>query len=128
VAVEAVESRLFWSFGTQPTERVLADLFALNVLLQIVDGILTYNALGLGFPEGNPLLGASIVTLGPASALLLFKAKACGLLLLIRRSSSTLFVERALQGTALSYALFAIVPWVGKLLAIAAVTYLDVVL
>ena len=33
----------------------LRKLFALNVLLQLVDGLLTYRALEIGFPEGNPL-------------------------------------------------------------------------
>ena len=123
MAVEAVDSRWQQSFGTSPAERVLADLFALNVLLQIVDGLLTYNAMAFGFPEGNPILGASILALGPTSTLLLFKAKACGLLFLVRRQSGTVFIARALQGTALGYALLAIVPWIGKLLAVAAITY-----
>jgi len=123
MAVEAVESRWFGSFGAAPMQRVVADLFAVNVLLQIVDGLLTYNSLPFGFHEGNPLIGASMMTLGPATALMLFKAHACGLLLLISRGASPVFVARALQGTAIGYALLAIVPWIGKLLAVAAVTY-----
>ncbi len=123
MAVAAVESRWFGSFGTASMEGVLADLFAVNVLLQIVDGFLTYNALPLGFNEGNPLIGASMLTLGPATALLLFKAKACGLLILVRRGASPVFVARALQGTAIGYAFLAIIPWIGKLLAVAAITY-----
>jgi hypothetical protein len=105
-----------------PVERsdvALANLFALNVLLQIVDGFLTYRALPLGFGEGNPILSASMATVGPGAALLLFKAKACGLLLLIRRSASPLLVSPVLHGLALGITLLAIVPWVGKLLAIA---------
>jgi len=123
MAVDAVESRSLGSFGTVPLELVLAELFAVNVLLQIVDGLLTYNAVQFGFPEGNPLLGASFVTLGPATALLLFKAKACGLLLLVRRAASTVFVARALQLTAIGVAFLAILPWIGKLLAVAALNY-----
>jgi hypothetical protein len=105
-----------------PFERTLADLFALNVLLQIVDGLLTYRAIQLGFREGNPLLVASFVAIGPMSTLFLFKAKACALLLLVRRSASPAFGVLALRGTALGYALFAIVPWIGKLCAFALVT------
>ena len=105
-----------------PLERTLADLFALNVLLQIVDGLLTYRALQLGFPEGNPLLVASFVTIGPVATIFLFKAKACGLLLLVRRSASPGFGVLALRGTALGYALLAIVPWIGKLSAFALLT------
>jgi len=105
-----------------PLERTLADLFALNVLLQIVDGLLTYRAVQLGFAEGNPLLVASFVAIGPTSTLFLFKAKACGLLLLVRRVASPAFGALALRGTALGYALLAIVPWIGKLCAFALVT------
>jgi len=123
MAVDAVECRGFGWLGTSPTGAVLAELFALNVLLQIVDGFLTYNALGFGFPEGNPLIGASMATLGPATALMLFKAKACGLLFLVQRQSSPVFATRALQVTAIGYAFFAIIPWIGKLLAVAAVSY-----
>jgi hypothetical protein len=148
MAVEAVDTRLVGAFGAQPMEaavgpaeatlelvppaiaifapalsrmdRTLADLFALNILLQIVDGILTYNALQLGFAEGNPLLAASFMTIGPLSTLCLFKAKACGLLLLVRRSASPAIGTWALQGTAVGYALLAIVPWIGKLCVFAA--------
>jgi hypothetical protein len=123
MTVDAVGSRMLGSLDAHSVERVLADLFALNVLLQIVDGLLTYNAVQFGFPEGNPLLGASIAALGPGATLLLFKAKACGLLLLIRREASPLFCTHVLRGTALSYALLAIVPWIGKLLAVAAVSF-----
>lgn len=114
----------FWDSaagGARSAELALADLFALNVLLQIVDGLLTYRALGVGLAEGNPLLSASIATIGPGSALLLFKAKACGYLVLIRRGASPTFVGPVLHAIALGYTLLAIVPWVGKLLAVAAI-------
>lgn len=101
-------------------EMSLRQLFALNVLLQLVDGLLTYRALQIGLPEGNPLLSASMATLGPGSALLLFKANACGVLLLLRRSAPPLLGTRALLTVALGVALLAVVPWLGKYLAFAA--------
>ncbi len=98
----------------------LRRLFALNVLLQLVDGLLTYRALQLGFPEGNPLLKLSMATVGSGTALLLFKANACGFLLLLRRCVPPLLGTRVLRAVALGVALLAVVPWLGKYLAFAA--------
>jgi hypothetical protein len=103
-----------------PLELDLRQLFALNVLLQLVDGLLTYQALQIGFPEGNPLLKASMATVGVGSALLLFKANACALLLLLRRSVPPLLGASVLRGVALGVSLLAVVPWLGKYLAFAA--------
>jgi hypothetical protein len=105
---------------TDLSEIDLRKLFALNVLLQVVDGLLTYRALGIGLPEGNPLITASMATVGPGSALLLFKANACGLLLLLRRSVPPVLSAGALRAVALGVALLAVVPWLGKYLAFAA--------
>jgi hypothetical protein len=98
----------------------LRQLFALNVLLQLVDGLLTYRALQIGFPEGNPLIEVSMAVMGPGSALLLFKAHACGLLLLLRRSVPPLLGALALRAVAVGVSLLAVVPWLGKYLAFAA--------
>jgi hypothetical protein len=103
-----------------PLELDLRKLFALNVLLQLVDGLLTYRALEIGFPEGNPLLRVWMALVGAGSALLLFKANACGLLLLVRRGVPPLLGTRVLRGLAVGVALMAIVPWLGKYLAFAA--------
>jgi hypothetical protein len=103
-----------------PLEIDLRQLFALNVLLQLVDGLLTYGGLQLGFPEGNPLINVSMANVGPGSTLLLFKANACGLLLLLRRSVPPPLGARALRAVALGVALLAVVPWLGKYLAFAA--------
>jgi hypothetical protein len=98
----------------------LRKLFALNVLLQLVDGLLTYQALQIGFPEGNPLIKASMATVGTGSALLLYKANACGFLLLLRRSVPPILGASVLRGVALTVSLLAVVPWLGKYLALAA--------
>ncbi len=98
----------------------LRKLFALNVLLQLVDGLLTYRALEIGFPEGNPLLRVWMALVGSGSALLLFKANACGLLLLVRRGVPPLVGTRVLRVVAVGVALLAVVPWLGKYLAFAA--------
>ena len=95
----------------------LRQLLALNILLQLVDGILTYRAESLGFYEANPLVSASIGTLGLGSALLLYKAQACGLLVLVRRKAPPALGVVALWSTAISYSFLAVVPWLGKFLA-----------
>jgi hypothetical protein len=104
---------------SSPTDLHLRELFAVNILLQLVDGVLTYRAEMLGFYEGNPLVSASMGTLGFGSALLLFKAHACGLLLLLRRSAPPSLGAPALWATAIGYLFFAVVPWLGKFTAFA---------
>ena len=123
MTVRAVELRLGSATSAERTALLIADLFALNILLQIVDGLITYQSLALGFGEGNPLLRASMATHGTGVTLLLFKAYACGLLLLVRRGTSPKLGTYALFTTALGCALFAIVPWVGKLLAVGAIRF-----
>jgi hypothetical protein len=100
----------------------LRQLFALNVLLQIVDGILTHRAMELGFPEGNPVIRASMATLGSGAALLLFKANACGLLLLLARRCPPHRVRAVLGGIAVAVVLLAVAPWLGKYLSFALFT------
>jgi hypothetical protein len=95
----------------------LRRLFALNVLLQLVDGFITHQALQIGFFEGNPIVRESMSALGPGWALLLFKAKACAFLLLLRRSVPPELGKQALWWVAVGYALLAIVPWLGLFLA-----------
>jgi uncharacterized protein DUF5658 len=97
----------------------LRQLFALNILLQVVDGLLTYRGLQIGFREGNPIVGASIATAGSATTLMLYKSNACGLLLLLRRGTPPALGTRVLWWTAVCYVLLAVVPWLGKLLAFA---------
>jgi Domain of unknown function (DUF5658) len=97
----------------------LQELFAVNVLLQVADGFLTYQALRCGFAEANPILNGSMATLGPGTALLLFKAQACGLLMLLRRNAPPILGSRVLRCMAVGYVLAAVVPWLGKLLVLA---------
>jgi Domain of unknown function (DUF5658) len=95
------------------------ELFAVNILLQITDGLLTYQALRFGFAEANPILNGSMATLGSGTALLLFKAQACGLLMLVRRNVPPVFGSRVLRCTAVGYVLAAVLPWIGKFLLLA---------
>jgi hypothetical protein len=56
---------------------------SVNLLLQVFDGILTYQVLLLGIPEANPLVSATIASWGEVWGLLLWKTFACVLLLFI---------------------------------------------
>ena len=119
-----MDRRRTWLGGLLAVERVeldLGQLFALNVLLQIVDGILTYSALQLGMSEGNPLLNASMETVGVGSALLLYKSTACGLLLLVQRRIRPTLGGPVLLGLAMATVFLALVPWLGKILAFSAI-------
>jgi hypothetical protein len=98
----------------------LRQLFALNVLLQLFDGLVTYQGVRLGMLEGNPILAAAFPALGLGSALMLFKAQACGFLVLLRRSAPPALGMQALWLIAVTYTLGSVAPWIGKLLPLAA--------
>ena len=96
---------------------VVHHLFLLNLCLQLFDGIATYYGVA-GDPafEGNPLLASTMTHIGIGTALLLFKAKACGLLLLLRRLAGRPLVAEALASVAAAYGIFSFIPWTIKLL------------
>lgn len=96
----------------------LYQLFALNVVLQMFDGIATYSGLALGCQEANPLLRHAFAVLGVGPTLLLFKAKACGLLFLLHRSVPEPLNTHVLRGLAGIYCVFSLGPWLAKFLAL----------
>lgn len=95
-------------------------LFLLNICLQLFDGVATYQGVTTGAKEGNPLIAMAMANLGIGSALLLFKAKACGCLLLLRRMGDRPMVAAALGGVAVAYGFLSFVPWLVQLSALAA--------
>ena len=82
---------------------------ALFLVAQVFDGIFTYVAIGIHGPEveGNALLAAWIVLVGPAAALIAAKTAAslCGVLLYVRG------IHRGLLIMTILYAVAAIGPW-----------------
>ena len=76
--------------------RQLHELFLLNLALQLFDGIATHHGLR-SWQEGNPVIRAAMQALGNEQALLLFKAQACGWLVLLRRSPAPALACRALN-------------------------------
>jgi len=93
-------------------ERVVLALLVLNILLQVFDGVATYQGLHAGFPEGNPIVAWGIEHLGPAAALALFKLEACACLVVLwwlgARSSVAV---PALAAAAAIYAIASVLPW-----------------
>jgi hypothetical protein len=55
----------------------------LNLLLQLFDGVLTYQVLSDGVPEANPLVQNAILQWGVVWGLLYWKSLACVLLFVI---------------------------------------------
>ena len=98
----------------------LQQLFMLNLCLQLFDGIATYQGLRLHWGEGNPLLLASMPHLGVGTTLLLFKAKACGFLVLLRRAGDQAFVYESMVALATVYGFFSFLPWMSRLLMLLA--------
>ncbi|HEY2989352.1 MAG TPA: DUF5658 family protein [Candidatus Binatia bacterium] len=57
--------------------------FFFNLLLQVFDGVLTYQVVSIGVPEANPLVRQAIIEWGAALGLFYWKLLACALLALI---------------------------------------------
>ena len=95
------------------------NLFLLNICLQLFDGVATYVGIRSGAAEGNPILAAAMAQIGLGTALLLFKAKACGCLVLLRRLGNSPLTAVALAGVAAVYGTFSFVPWLVQLWALA---------
>lgn len=97
-----------------PHHRRVYDLFVLNIALQIFDAVATYKGLQIGWKEGNPILVAAFHHFGVIPALMLFKAKACGLLFLLNRNRDHQLVAPALSFLAGVYCLMSLLPWLAK--------------
>jgi len=90
------------------------ELFVLNIALQLFDAVATYEGLSVGWREGNPILVSAFAYFGVLPALLMFKAKACGLLFLLNRNPEHDLVAPALYVLASVYTAMSLVPWVWK--------------
>jgi hypothetical protein len=90
--------------------RTIHHLLILNLLLQLFDGLLSYQVLSAGASEANSLVHTAIVNWGTISGLLYYKGLACVLLLMIFafRHRRTLLTMQALTITATVYTCFGI--------------------
>ena len=98
---------------------VLYDLFLLNIVLQMFDGMATYSGMQMGVREGNQLLCSAFAVWGVGPSLLLFKAFACGMLLLLYRNSGEEIGRPALTLLAVVYCACSLGPWWAKLISLA---------
>ena len=97
----------------------LHQLFLLNLCLQLFDGIATYQGLSHHrWSEGNPLLSSWMPYLGTGATLLLFKAKACGFLVLLRRLAGAPLVYESMVVLATVYAFFSFIPWMTRIVSL----------
>jgi hypothetical protein len=87
------------------------DLLILNLMLQVFDGLFSYQVFSLGVAEANPLVLAAISSWGVIYSLLYKKGLACALLFLTfvlgRRHAG--LVRRAMIVTASVYASVAMI-------------------
>jgi len=90
---------------------MLHQLFLLNVTLQIFDGVASYYGVH-GWGEGNPFVYDAMVLLGVGPTLLLYKAEACGFLLLLRRLGGPRTTFAAYVLIAGVYGAWSFVPWI----------------
>ena len=90
------------------------DLFLLNLSLQLFDAVATYQGIRIGWQEANPILADAFCIFGVGPALLLFKAKACGLLFLLSRNRNHQVVVTALYLLATVYCTLSLAPWLVK--------------
>jgi len=101
--------------------QVVHPLFLLNIVLQLFDGLGTYQGVQLGWQESNPLVHALMGHWGVGWALLGAKSAACAFLLLLRcLGTHPLFITRALSLIAACYFALSFVPWLSLLLLYAA--------
>jgi Domain of unknown function (DUF5658) len=92
-------------------DSALYHLFLLNVVLQLFDGVATHAGLGLGLKEANPVLRQSFQVWGVGATLVLFKAFACGVLLLLYRAARQRVATLTLAALAVAYSACSLVPW-----------------
>ena len=99
------------------SEARLHQLFVLNVALQLFDGIATWQGHFL-WGEGNPVLQAMMASLGVGATLIVFKAKACGFLVVLRRCWRYREAYDALVVLATFYTSFSLVPWMARFVSL----------
>ena len=99
------------------SETRLHQLFVLNVALQLFDGIATWQGVRV-WGEGNPVLQALMLTFGVGATLLLFKAKACAFLVVLRRCWRYREAYEALLVLAVFYGSFSFLPWMTRFVSL----------
>ena len=92
-------------------ETRLHQVFVLNLVLQLFDGVATWQGASV-WGEGNPLLGFLMASIGVGLALLLAKVTASAFLVMLRRCWRHREAYEALIVLATVYTAFSFVPWI----------------
>lgn len=95
-------------------EAKLGALLILNLVLQLFDGVATYEGLRIGWQEANPLLVSVFEQIGVGPGLLIFKLKASALLLLVYYFTPIPVGIRVMRMLAAVYCTFSLAPWMAK--------------
>jgi hypothetical protein len=88
----------------------LVVLIALNLALQVFDGIATY----IGwqhFGEANPLLQTGFTLWGVGPTLIVAKGAAASLILMLARAGRPVLVSVGLSFTLVAYTALSLIPW-----------------
>jgi hypothetical protein len=101
------------------SEERLHQLFLLNVTLQLFDGVATWQGV-CQWGEGNPVMSAFMAYLGVGLTVVLFKAKACGFLVVLRRCWRHPVAYDALVAVALLYTGLSFLPWMVRFVSLIA--------
>jgi hypothetical protein len=104
----------------EAAQMTLYRLFVLNMALQLFDGVATYQGLQIGFQEANPILVQAFSQIGILPTLVLYKAYACGLLVILHRVTPARLGVPIMKGLAAVYCIFSLGPWLGKFASAAA--------
>ena len=88
--------------------------------LQLFDGVATYQGLTMGFQEANPVLIRAFEHIGVLQTLALYKAYACGLLVVLHRVTPPRLGILILRSLAAVYCVFSLGPWLGKFASVVA--------
>jgi hypothetical protein len=89
---------------------ILVVLIALNLVLQVFDGVATYVG-WQHFGEANPLLRAGFSFWGAGPTLVVAKAAAASLILMLARAGHPLLVSVGLSFTLVAYTALSLIPW-----------------
>jgi hypothetical protein len=93
---------------------LIAALIALNLALQLFDGIATYVGWER-FGEANPLLQAAFGVWGAGPTLVVAKTVAVGLIIMLARTGRPRMVGVGLSFTFVAYASLSLIPWTLRL-------------
>ncbi len=107
-----LNARRPWEERWPVSARLVNWLCLLNLVLQLLDGVLTAIGSRRGIEEANPLILYTIDALGPGLGLLLWKVEACVWIGLLRSLGTRPLVAVALTITAGVYLSLSVVPWV----------------